>query len=306
MIGLRPYLGLMGSTCAMVGVFMTATGGHEQPDASADNLAKSKSHTAMEVCVSARTPMPDRYFGWSKPTRDAIDSYRRGWLSACAGQRPGRSSLGELVDQAQALTENREVVEEASKGGSGSSWTWLPGIVWEYEVGELAILARQWSAASGLGSDQDRAFWDARSKFERGWWASPWWDARFGTGFETCMRLGEVDWLSEYRSLSHLREKSGTAYYRSWAAGRIKELIALLRLISSSKAICACRAGDASGGLERLATGTLPNEFEASAVQESAMSATKALKSGSTIVIVDYKGGEQRRCPSSAMPWLQQ
>lgn len=79
----------------------------------------------------------------------------------------------------------------------------------------------------------------------------------------------------------------------------------MLGMIASSREVCACRAGDALGGLERLSGGVPPDARDAKAVREAAESALHALKSGKTIIRIDNDGTSGRLCPMSAQPWSQ-
>jgi hypothetical protein len=204
-------------------------------------------------CAAASRPIPEDVL--DDAVLGAVESYRRMWRSFCSKSSRPRS-LAPVLEAAEALAKSPALYDAATGRNPA---LWLPALEVDYETDSLLVRYTAFVEVAANATEEDRAFLPEYVSIAGDVVSDvlpPWIGYVDGSGFSTCLKLGEVDWLDIARRIEALRGKARSASYRKRADHLAEWLVETFDKMERGVETCACNENPrAIDGLDALALG---------------------------------------------------
>jgi len=250
-------------------------------------LFASVSAAPLSMCAAVTVPIPEDLL--AHDAYDTVESYRRMWRGFCSSPRRRPRSLAPLLEAAEALAKN-PAVERAATAESDPS-CWLPALLVDDETDSLFVHYTAFVEAASSGTAEDRAFlpeYVALAGDVVGDRLPPWIGYVDGSGYATCLKLGEVDWLDVARRVEALRERARSVPYRTRVDRVVGSLVDTLQNLERGIGTCCCNENaNVLEGLDALASASRNAGPIVRRLAASAKRASRALRESNVTLVWD-------------------
>jgi hypothetical protein len=225
-----------------------------------------------------------------------VESYRGMWRSFCSKSSRTRS-LAPVLEAAEALAKTPALYDAATGRNPA---LWLPALEVDDETDSLLVRYTTFIEVAANATAEDRAFLPEYVSIAGDVVSDvlpPWIGHVDGSGFSTCLKLGEVDWIDVARRIEALRGKAISASYRKRADHLAEWLVETFDKMERGVETCGCNENSgALDGLDALARGGRTGGPIVRRLAVAAGRASAAIRQSRVTILWDRSSGRVGGC----------